>query len=148
MQKWSWNYWTFSLALPSLFSTKIRTLWKPQKSWLMFLSLKVKKKLVFYYMTPNRQLPKAPVTMFLNLQSSTLKKLLSLTHLFFVQTNDFFLHYVVIYRYISVQILMSYAAFIVSTCLYWMLSLTFYYCISFSPILYSCLCIYYRKKKL
>ena len=40
MRKWSWNYSTLSLALLSLFSTEIRTLGKPQKSWFKFFELK------------------------------------------------------------------------------------------------------------
>ena len=32
-----------------------------------FLNLEVKEKLAFYYIAPNQQLPKAPITIFLNL---------------------------------------------------------------------------------
>ena len=44
MHKWSWNHWTLSLTLPSLFSTESRTLWKPRKK---FLNLNVKGKINF-----------------------------------------------------------------------------------------------------
>ena len=44
MRKWSWNHWTLSFTLPSLFFAEIRALWKPRKSWLKFFELKSQRK--------------------------------------------------------------------------------------------------------
>ena len=84
-----------------------------------FLNLKVKEKVSFLLYGSQSATSKSSNHDILKFVIKYIKETARFDTPLFVQTNDFFFkHYVVIYRYVSVQILMSSAAFTVSACLY------------------------------